>query len=250
MPGKNLVELVNVSCPLDKALLQLVPGSVRFADQITNERRENEPLRGEWLITQDFPMYEQEDGDVEFYLSRVNLVFENLEDACRHIGETNNYICKPSDAKRVKKSRTTIKMPLSELRLIEDTHEWCHIAINPDKDESQFNDSERPLIERAYGSMKAEKGKESDFIQNMQMLNTAGLKNTNFYVLNPTYVIKNAPEGKAIARVCKLSNFNYDSDFNAYNRNIDGSYVILRGEPISAGGATKQKNVLSPVSRS
>src|SRR3989338_11347114 len=125
MPSDNLEILVNVSCPLHKAFPQLKEGSIRYSDQVTSERLTNEDLRSIWFFTADFPMYHIDGKEAFLDLSRLNPGFENIDDFCSQIRETNNYHVPKRDAQRVRNSKSTIKAPLSKLELINDNNEWC-----------------------------------------------------------------------------------------------------------------------------
>jgi len=242
MTNENIETLVNVQFPLDKALPQLKPKSVRRSDQVTSERITNKELRGAWVATIDFPMYHIDRKEAFFDLSGINPGFENSDDFCRQIRETNNYHPSKKDVRRVMNAKSTITAPLSKLDLIKDTDEWYHFEIDTSKDGNQFNKYQRPLAERAFGNMESSSigREECDFNEYMNLLKTKGISTTRFFVLNPEYVMEHAKKGP-IARVSRLDYFDDDSDFDAVDRNIDNSYICLRGVPVSAVGATREK---------
>jgi len=257
MADKVLENRVNVRFPLNKALPQLKEGSVEYSDQVIVERLTDEELRSIWFATKDFPMYEIKDSEAFFDLSRINPGFENVDDFCRQIRETGNYQVSKKDAQRVRKSKSTISVPLSKLELIKDDNEWAHININTSKDRTQFNKYQQPLVERAFGSMETSSiGRDkSDFIEYMNLLKAKGISTTRFYALNPEYVMEHAKKGP-IARVSRLYDFNSSSSFNAVVRYVVDYNFRVRGVPVGAEGATREKmgiqipkNVLSALEK-
>ena len=92
------------------------------------------------------------------------------------------------------------------------------------------------LAERIHGT-------GNDFIENMKMLRSKGIKTTNVYVLNPDYVKKTLTNNNAesLARGSVLYSFSYYSIFYANDGGVDYDDRRLRGVPSEARSADAPK---------
>ncbi|MBU1269524.1 MAG: hypothetical protein KKF95_02020 [Nanoarchaeota archaeon] len=205
----------------------------RFAEIAS--KKDDAVLRNQWFWTADFPMYTMEGKEVVLYMAREkdNLAFNNIVDATTQIREKNNYFINDRQGiDSVINSDTTLKVVLSDLKLKSDNAEWRYFEIDTKKYD-KLNESQKALAERIHGKGQA-------FKDSMEMLNKAGIKTTNVYVLNPEYVKENVPENGAIARVSVLNYFNGNSYFFALSGNVVNDGRRLRGVLLtSEAGAQK-----------
>jgi hypothetical protein len=218
------MSLETVTGTLLQAYQQLDPNTIQHAAEIMMDRRTDESLRNRYGWTADFPIYTKEEGGVLYLAPRKhNLIFRNIEDAAAQLRETGNYKPKPEEAAAVIASATsgeTLKVKLSDVRLIRDNNHWSHFNIDT-ADYDKLNEAERALAERIYGQ-------EEDFKKNMCMLDEAGITTTRAFVLHLDYVVNHAEDG-AISRLGWLGSFGSDSEFIAEGRSPDYEHGSLRG---------------------
>ncbi|MBW3022619.1 hypothetical protein KY308_00760 [Candidatus Woesearchaeota archaeon] len=226
MSDRPAGQSVNFHFPLEYALLKLDLESIRYSDELTNERRTDESLRSKVFFTADGAAYTVERDEPILYLSRINLIFGNFRDACRQIEENGNYIPKTSEMKKVFRSRETIRAPLSKLTIVKESANSHYFEIPTDIYDECLNAYERELAERVFGQGR-------DFRDNMQMFREAGVDTALFYVLDPEYVLKNTESDKAIVRLSKLFEMEDLSGFLADDCNVDDEEAFVRGLPFS-----------------
>lgn len=230
-------KLENIIGTLAYSYKQLNPKTIQHSHEIMNQRYTDESLRDQWFYTADFPLYSIENGKV--YLNMAtrenNLIFRHIDEATQQLVKENNYFPSKKEADKVAKAKSTLKVDLSELTLIKDNDEWGYFNIST-TNYDKLNKTERALAERSYSSGK-------DFKKNMEMLDKAGIKETQIYVLNESYVKANAKDGY-LGRASWLDRFDFVSRFFASNRNVGYSYGYgggLRGVLKGAEGAKKTK---------
>ena len=216
--------------PLEETVPLLQLETIRHADQITNERRTNKEIRGNWFYTADFAMYTVKDNEAYLHLARGhnNLIFKNLDEATRQLRETDNYVIHDKkDIEAVVNAKDTLTVKLSDLRL-QMNGPFGYFEINTDNPGS-LNKAERAFAERAYGQ-------GNDFVLNMMMLNKNGIRQTRVYVLTPDYVQRNTPQNGALARASRLYDFDVGSRFIA-------SAGVLAASLACVGYVNKASNV-------
>jgi len=253
----NLEKLVNEFGPLAKTFRKFDSKTIQYASEIMNDRRtesdlkKKEELKNTWFWTADGNLYNIEDengnslrgkdaekGEAVLYLSDRdnNLVFQNIDEACRQLSDTKiqNYRPSEENAQRVKKADTTLRIRLSDSNLQRGSDEWSYFEIDTVNYNTSLNAVQRAFSERVYG-------KGNDFAENMKMLKEAEKEKTKILVLNPEYVKKHAKDG-FIARASRLDSFYDDSRFDAVGRDVDNSDDALRGVLETAeGGAMRRK---------
>ena len=226
----TLDNLVNKQGPLAETFPEFDPGTIQEANEITTDRHTDKNLRNKWFWTADGATYTLENRETLYFTEReFNPMMkpENIDEAVKQLRGKNNYQVKDDDLKAIRAeakndSGKVLKVILSRLNLIENDDEYCHFEINT-SDYGSLNKDQRAVAEKVYGSGKDEKGNDI-FEKNMEMLNKAGIKTTNVYVLNPKYVRKNVKKGTGIARACWLGSF------------VDNSYFIARGRGVGYSG--------------
>ncbi|MEK6809146.1 MAG: hypothetical protein AABY40_00570 [Nanoarchaeota archaeon] len=235
------MSLETITGNLKDAYRQLQPGTMLHVDQLMNERRENNELRGQWFYTADGEVYFLDGATSKIPTLAItreahNPVLQNIDDAVEQLTQKNNYSVLAQDAEQALAAPETVLIALPSLRLSGDNAEWRYLAIDttPAKYD-KLNDQERKFAERVYGQ-------GADFVQNMKMLKDADISETRIWVLNPGYVRKHAVEG-AVGRASWLNEFYNDSDFNADDRDIDshGSVCGVRRGVIAEGDAQKNQ---------
>ncbi len=197
----------------------LQPGTMLHADQLTTERRTEAELRGQCFYTADGPLYSVESGVPTLFLTREsdNLVLRHLSDAVNSsydqlVDRNNgNYHPGAEEAQTAMHAKDTLRIDLTKLRLNGDDVEWRYLEIGT-ANYDQLNPEERKLAERYFGL-------NNDFVQNMDVLQRAGISNTKVYVLNPAYVQREAQNGP-VGRASWLANFNIGSLAYASSRAI------------------------------
>lgn len=233
----TLEDIATVRGTLKQCFEQVDPTTILHSDEIQEKRLADKEFRklGSW--TADFPLYTTIEGkEAVLYIARRdnNLVLQNLDNAVEQILKTRNYKISSEDAQKVIAAESTLKIPLSMLRLERHDDEWSYFTINTSKYE-KLNAVEEKFAERVHGSGE-------QFGKVMEMLAGSNIKETRIYTLNPNYVKNNAKENP-IARVCWLSVFDYDSFFSADYRNVDYSNGALRGvrrEKVVAEGDARE----------
>ena len=233
---KHLENLVNLYQICEIPLFQ--DGTIQHADEITSQRRnqflgqdtsqpENKFRPEQCFWTADFPLYHVEDDEVVLYLARGkdSLIFkkENLETAMKELKETHNYIPEKKEAETVIKQETTLKVRLSQLRLIK--NQVFSQLIFGTAHYDKLNAAERALAERVYGQ-----GQE--FVENMEMLTRASRGKVFINVLNPGYVKAHAKKNGFLARGSALEGLAWGSGFWADEDFRDRDFWI-RGVPLN-----------------
>ncbi len=234
--------LENITGNLLQAYKQCVPSTMLCVDQLTNERRINLDLRNQSFYTADGEVYSVDGETPTLRMTReaTNPILNNIDDAFAQSTQNYNYKVIPADFDAVKTAADTVTIDLTKLTL-QGGGEWYYLAISTSKPSlmkkgyNKLNAEERKLAERVYGQ-------GTDFVDNMKMLNNAGIIETKVYVLNPDYVKEHAKEG-AIGRASWLNNFGYNSNFDADDRSIDNDYRVRgvrreveRREPVMPEG--------------
>ncbi|MEK6969210.1 MAG: hypothetical protein AABW48_02165 [Nanoarchaeota archaeon] len=247
--------LETITGTLYECVTQCVPETALTSAELTTERRDktterrdNADLRGRWLWTANFPLYQIEDGEAVLYFGgrKANPLFNNIREATNQLKANQNYRPTEKDITAVLesvKSGDTLRVELSDLNLDKLNDEFSYFEINPNKI-ARLNSVQRALAERVYDS-------GNDFVENMKMFAKAEI-NPRIYVLNPEYVQKEARNG-AVARACWLNNFGNNSGFVADERNVDDHDYALRGvrrasdsEQEAPIGADAQKAIVLP----
>jgi len=229
---------------------QLQLDTIQDACQITTERRTNFALREKWTYVADTSLYKVENGDVILYLGNgvVNPILQedNIVDATKRLIYERNYFPAQEDIDAVVSSLDTVKINLKQgspesVRLqgsdVEWGDEWIYLEIETDN-YSVLNDAERRLAEVVYCQ-------GSDFMENMKMLNEAGVEKTRIYVLNPDYVKGIIGHHDAVSRVSWISSVG-DSIFSAVDRHVDLEFslrgVLKNPDPIGSAYQTLFKD--------
>jgi hypothetical protein len=185
---------------------QLMPGSFQTSAELTTERRTDVELRDDFFYTANFGVYLVEDDQVVLYFGgrEANPILKNIDEACRQLINTKNYRVSKKEMDAVLdsvESGYTLRVVLSDLDLqkyLNDRFRKFEVPtynMDGNKDPAGyelFNESQRSLAERVYGT-------GDDFIENMEMLNHAGISLTEIVVLSPEYVIENT-KNSPIAR--------------------------------------------------
>ena len=221
---------------LKQCFEKIVSETILHSDEIQEKRLVDEEFRklGSW--TADFPLYVLDGKEAVLYLARRdnNLVFQNINNAVEQILKTRNYKVNSDDAQQVITAESTLKIPLSELKLECLDDEWGYFKINTSKYD-ELNSLQRAFAERVHGSGE-------QFGKVMGLL-AETIKETKIYTLNPDYV-KNNAEDNAIARVCWLNYFDNYSNFYAGNWFVDGydgALCGVRREKVVAEGDVREK---------
>ncbi|MFH1072095.1 MAG: hypothetical protein V1743_01565 [Nanoarchaeota archaeon] len=233
-----LTDLISPQGRLIDVAQQVDLSTVQHAAEIMNDRRTHEKLRNMWFWTADFPLYTVKDGKAVLHMAtrEHNLLFQHLDEAVSQLREKNNYFPPDEDIGSVVGASSTLKLQLSELDLKEHTAEWSYFEINT-REHASLNSCQRSFAERVHG-------RGQDFVQNMEMLNRAGISVTRIYTLNPKYVKetlqKKKPQSQSLARACALDCFYSDSGFLADGRGVGSGLGRVRGVP-KVGAADAQK---------
>ncbi|MFH0978240.1 MAG: hypothetical protein V1837_02960 [Candidatus Woesearchaeota archaeon] len=120
---------------------------------------------------------------------------------------------------------------------VSDNREWGHLVISTKDYAKQMQDSPdlAALVTPLYGT-----GVKLD--RTMSQIRQRS-RETLAFVLLPTYVRLNAPEGTGLARLSALYYFNYFSDAIACGRSIDDSVAFAFGvrQRTAEGGCTENR---------
>lgn len=220
--GRNLENIVG---PLARTVPQFEISTIQDAPELTNARRTNEGLRDSWFYLANSAWYTLEDGEAIWYSGRgeTNPFLYDTDEAIRQVLENRNCIRSREEVEAVKRSvetGETLKVKLTDLDLQNLNNEFSYFEIdtaNPDS----LNQGQRRVAEHVYGQ-------GDDFRENMRMFNENGKNTTRVYVLNPNYVKDNVQQDSAIVRATRLSGFNSNSNFVAYEMNPQ-TPLTLRG---------------------
>jgi hypothetical protein len=204
----NASQLKIVQGPLNQTLPKMKPGTIQHSAQICKLRLTNEELRKSWFWTADSALYVLENGEPVLYFGGIdtNLIFQNIDNAYKHLTTTGNYVPSDADVQKVLvavKVGSVMRIELSVLGLtrLDDTYSYFEIC-------KTLNPTQRAFAERVYGA-------GDDFVQYMELLSKSKIVSTRVYVLNPIYVKTALRSVKAIARACWLNDFDYYSYFIA-----------------------------------
>ncbi len=220
------------------AFEQCVPGTMCHADELMNERRNNIQLREQMFYSADGCVYyvENKKPTLRITRERFNPILKNINDVFGQLLNQDNYRLSRDDfiimnAIGVGPDKLTID--LTKLTLKGNGKDWrghdrgwsyyeisTHTPSFFNRGYDKLNFEERKLAESVYGQ-------DNDFVENIKMLNDAGIKQTRIYVLSPKYVQKHAKE-YAIVRPPLLWDFNHHSNFDACGYFIVGN-VNVRG---------------------
>src|SRR3989338_8066594 len=219
---------------------QLEPYTMLHADELMAQQVLNPALREQAYYVADFALYTLEGTNRKktptLWLARHtaqepnNLILNHLDDAINssfeQLTQTRNYRPSLHEAQKVMQASSTLKIDLTQLRLEKDDHEFSHIEIST-TNYDKLNSEQRKLAERFYGQ-------GTDFDRAMATLKGAGINTTQVFVLNPTYVQKEAvnPIGRAAWRSLFLNGAN--SSASGYVIGIsDGLLGVRRRLPAS-----------------
>jgi len=222
---------------------QLKLETIQSACQLTNERRIDFDLRSPWFYSSDTALYQVENGEVFLYFGNgiVNPVLNNVKEASKELASKGIYFPNQEDVDTVAESAKagdTLKVKLSDLRLKWAWDEWSYLEIETDN-YGELKKAERLLAERVFCQ-------GADFVDNMKMLNNAGITTTRIYVLKPRYV-KEKATGKAIALASWLYGFGNYSGFGAPVR-YAYSHNGLRGVKVAVkSSAQKIDPIIDPI---
>lgn len=219
------------------------PSTVQCSDEITKDRKTDIDLRNIWLWTANTALYRIEDSEAVLYFSRgdtsrrANPILKNLDEAKTQLLNTQNYRPSQEDIAAVVGSvetGETTRFKLSDLSLQRHDDEFSYFEIDTEN-YNNLNETQRQFAEMVYGS-------GDDFKEAMNTLRTSKqkIKTTRIYVLNEDYVKNKVKGDEAVARACRLNDFDCYSDFNAGGRGVDNAYCSLRGVP-KVGEADAQK---------
>ncbi|HIG93887.1 TPA: hypothetical protein HA234_06845 [Candidatus Woesearchaeota archaeon] len=195
---------------------QLEPGTMLHVDELMKERQTNAELRTQWFYTADGQVYVMDGKNQKLAMTRGSsnplLQDDTIDTYCDQLLQSQNYRPTREEVQRALEAPDTLLIDLSKLRLSGNEKEWRYLTIDTSK-YNKLNNEERKFAERVYGQ-------GDDFAASMKMLKDARIPETKIFVLNPDYVQQEAQES-ALGRASWLSNFNNNSNFNAYNRNVD-----------------------------
>lgn len=206
---------------------ELVPGTFKHADELTNERRTNLKLRNYSFWTADGAVYFMDNGIPTLRITReaTNPVLKNIGVAFNKLANTSNYFVSSADFAAVKAASDTVVIDLTQLELQEHIteKEWRYLIIDSSRKISEYNHEQQKLLLRVFGPTV------EDYTVNMEMLRLSPQKITEvkFYILSPDYVKANIQK-KPIARASWLDGFNFRSGFCAGHRDVNFDFS-LRG---------------------
>ena len=254
MPLENVVD------NLRDGYSQLENGSLCQVNKLHEERRDDYALQNQWFYTADGHGYFlRENGGVDWAITQEE---ENL--VLRHIGDKvnssydqlrlkNNFLPDNSEAEAAKGAEGTVVVNMDKLRLSGIEKEYKFLQIRTEDgfvkvgDEYKHpNKEEQKAIQRlGYNAKTRKMLRESDH----------KIAETRICVLNPDYVAGELEcyDNNSLWRASWLNVFNFNSDFYANDRNINGNFR-LRGvyreasvsEPSAPAGADAQKLVTLP----
>ena len=197
-----------------RAYARLEPGTFLHADQLMAEQVKDANLRNQTFYVADGPLYslEGQKKTPTLWLTREphNLVLRHLNDEVNssydQLVNNRNYRPNPEEAREAMQAEDTLRIDLMRLHLQGDDTQWRHLEISTAKYNKLFhrlNPEERKLAERFYGQGEA-------FVAAMSVLKERGIDSTKVYVLNPSYVQKEATNDP-IGRAAWRSSFGYDA---------------------------------------
>ncbi|MBS3124300.1 hypothetical protein J4437_06765 [Candidatus Woesearchaeota archaeon] len=240
-----------------RAYSQLEPGTLLHADELMAQQVLNPALREQAYYVADFALYTLEGTGKKktptLWLARYtaqepnNLILNHLDDAVNssfeQLTQTHNYRPSLHEAQKVMEAQSTLKIDLTQLRLKKHDDEFGYIEIST-TNYNKLNPEQRKLAERFYGQ-------GTDFDRAMATLKSAGINTTQVFLLNPTYVQKEAvnPIGRAAWR----DNFHNGANSSAIGYNVGDSGGLLgvrRRLPATIGGASQNLEVPSAPSAS
>jgi len=156
------------------------PSTIQHSFEIMNYRRKDESLRNRYFLTADCCMYRMEkdsfSGEIQpiLYITdrENNLIFNNINESMRQIRSCSLYRPPQKEVQKVVESAkegSSLRIPLFSLRLRNPFFEdFALFNINTTKYD-KLNDYERQFAEKICGEGE-------DFIKNMAMLKSHGLK--------------------------------------------------------------------------
>lgn len=234
---------------------RLEKGTFQESSEVQNQRRTIEQdLRKRWVYTAHiFLARLAADSSVEFGLSgRPGFDAIAGEDIDKFTGEIldgrgNVYNLTPAQIQLIPTLTDIVwaRAGSSDLGLVHGSlyPEWGYFPINTsDVRAEKLSRIQSLFAEKAHGSLTAKYVPEqnlTDYGENMQMLNGAGIEQTRFWLPHPNHIIQYIGPGKVVARASWLNSLGNSSDFGADNRNVS-DHVALRGVKV-VGEADAQK---------
>ena len=221
------------------AYKKLEPGTFQHVDQLTTERRTNPGLRNEWFYTADGNIYTVRRNKNLWAITRLpqNLVLGNIDEAYRQLTGQGNYFPSVRKARQALNHEDTVIVEQEGLELEQSTGEYGHFVIDP-RNVRALNSQRRIAAVRLFGP------DEDSFEKNMEMF-AKERKNPYVFALMSDYVQGALKESdkKFLMRASWLDDFNYNSDFDAYGRDV-GDHGALRGvRRVIAEGDAPEKEV-------
>jgi len=202
------------------------PATIQHSFEIMNYRRKDESLRDSWFLTADCCMYRMEkdsfSGEIQpiLYITdrEHNPIFNNINESIRQIRSCSLYRPPPKEVQKVVESAkegSSLRVPLLNLRLKNPFFEdYALFNINTTKYD-KLNDYERQFAEKICGEGE-------DFIKNMAMLKSHGLKKISVKIRDLSslkeLIQKKGVEGSdSVCAQFYLKNIRtYDSLFDAF----------------------------------
>ncbi|MFH1972257.1 MAG: hypothetical protein ABIJ18_02135 [archaeon] len=211
--------------------------SLDRALKITNARRreinnvglDNAVTKNKWYITGDNPIYTRQG----LTFSKYPLILRNLDDAISQLRTTGSYNPAQQELRKAL-GQGIVTVDLSKVRFIKPNNAYDRFEVNiSDPSLSDLNPEEQKLVHVPFG-------RDKTLAANFKMLKDAGKRSTRIWTSTHTYVMDTIPEDGAVAGLCGLNGFVFDSNFVANGRDVDNAGDWLRGVPNSAVGDTQK----------
>ncbi|MBU0627585.1 MAG: hypothetical protein KKC75_00205 [Nanoarchaeota archaeon] len=230
-----------------RSIARFVKDTWQSSAEVTKDRITDKPLRNEWTYTDNHALNDIEEGDAFLYFGSKNSsifradtiieAFSQLRDSSK-----GNYY-RPCSEDVAKAKQTSLRLRISDLELEFDNESDNYGYIEVDTTDltgSNLNESQRKFAEAVYGSMEQDAEGKSDYSRAMDMLNDNGngIETVRIYTLKKETVLRDAKES-AVARACRLSNFDGNSFFIANVHGVNNRNA-LRGV-LKVGEADEQK---------
>ncbi|MBS3124325.1 hypothetical protein J4437_06890 [Candidatus Woesearchaeota archaeon] len=214
-----------------RAYFQLEPYTMLHADELMAQQILNPAIREQAYYVADFALYTLEGTSKNktptLWLARHtaqepnNLILNHLDDAVNssfeQLTQTNNYRPSLQEAQKVMQASSTLKINLTKLKLNQKDDQFSYMIIST-TNYNKLNFEQRKLAQMFYGQGTA-------FDTAMVTLKGAGIDTIKVFVLNPTYVQKEA--ANPIGRAAWRNDFRSNADSVADDCRIGNSGGLL-----------------------
>lgn len=221
---------------------RLAKGTFQEASEIQNQRRADAKLGKLMIYTANLSLFRIRKGNLEYGLSGRKafdeIAGENIDEFTSQILKEGAYTLTGQQNKQLDELAEDIVWAKAEdLSLIKRNKfddKWDCFLIDPsDVNADRLTKDQKRFAVKVHGSMEAKYDPAqnlSDYGENMNMLRKEYIKETILSLPTLDHIKQHLKkDGMTVGGASCIYNFEGNSDFVAYCRNVDGSFMPLRG---------------------